>query len=137
MSKLKTLVNNLLHEWDIEIAELQSILAIIILSASLLLGLTSPSSPLYLVTPKIFGFEILALAAFAISILHLGGLAFGNTCLRRWSSLAQCALWTYLTVSIWRRHDTFALVSVTFILSSGLVYLRLTRILERLQKRSL
>ena len=134
MQRIRGLVKNLLYYWDIEIAELQSILAIILLAVFLLFGLAPPNSSLYLVTPKIFGLELLTLVVFAIAILHFIGLSFDELKLRRASSLVSCALWTYLTVAIWRRHDMFAILSLTFVLSSGLVYLRLTKILERLQK---
>ena len=134
MTRLRILGRNILYYWDIEIAELQSILAIILLSVLMITRVIPSSSPLYLVTPTLFGFQSLSLVVLAIAILHLAGLIFGSAAMRRISSLLACSVWTYLTVAIGHRHDAFAILSLTFVVSSALVYLRLTKVLERLKR---
>jgi hypothetical protein len=136
MRGFMNLIWNLLYRYDIEIAELQSILAKVILGVVFLINLPNVDDAGYKAIETSVDYRILSVAVCILGIFHIIGMMGDKVNYRRLASLLSCVIWSYLTVVIGKTHDIFAILSSTFALSSALVYLRLTGILSRSQRRN-
>jgi hypothetical protein len=136
MKKFTRFMQDLLYHWDIEIAEVQSILAIIFVASSLLLDPYRFNSILAEVLPKgIYSLVVFSVLMLAAAASHFLGLLEDSMQYRRIGNILSCMMWVYLTVVVGARHDMFALLAATFALSSALVYLRLTKLLALYPKQ--
>lgn len=134
MGKIIDFFIRILYKYDIEIAELQSILAKFS-SIFILLGIFDFSRLerfiLFIRHHEPLGIPVFCIIATLIASFHFYGLVKNNTKIRKVGSFFSILTWTFLaTILIIKGAPIAFLLSSTFILSSSLVYLRLSGILS-------
>jgi len=129
------LIRNILYRYDIEIAEFQSIWAKVLVGVGLLVGLSPKEDLAYTAISTASNLSLLSTGIIIIGIVHTIGMVKDSINYRRLASLLACIVWSYITVVVGLKHGILALITSTFALSSALVYLRLTGILSRSQRR--
>jgi hypothetical protein len=135
MKALIQFLNNILYRYDIEVAEMQSILAKLSF-ALVLFGVITPSGlhqfTQFVIANSHFGIPVFCVIALATGLLHLIGMVKDNIEIRRLAAFTSVMTWTFLTATlITQGIPVVTLLSGTFVLSSALVYLRLTGILNK------
>lgn len=129
MKSLIDLIKRILYGYDIEIAEIESILSKVMMGIAALVGLLSTKDISLIILANKANIPLLSIIMIFTGILHTIGLAKYKVNYRRLASFIACIAWFFITFSIGFNHMV-SYATLTFALSSALVYLRLTGILS-------
>ena len=135
MSKLVAFLKKILYKYDIEIAELQSILGKMFLGLALILGVGNSSDSTYVSLIHSIPLSLLCFLLMAEGLVHLLGMIRESVRIRRNASLWAVISWCFITTVLRLHGDMVAYISATFVLSSGLIYLRLNNVLTQSSPR--